>query len=82
MTRKSRIVARFAAVSDALREHVHAGLRRLAGVPGFIGASYFDLDMKRLGEAHDWTLTPRRSEANFAYYARRALRNHPDTLTN
>lgn len=33
-------------------------------------------------EAHDWTLTPRRSEANFAYYARRALRNHPDALTN
>lgn len=32
-------------------------------------------------EAHDWTLTPKRSEANFAYYARRALRNHPDVLT-
>ncbi len=32
-------------------------------------------------EAHDWTLTPKRSLANFAYYARRALANHPDTLT-
>ncbi|WP_422742596.1 aldolase [Mycobacterium sp. WMMD1722] len=31
-------------------------------------------------EAHDWTLTPKRSVANFAYYARRALRHHPDTL--
>ncbi|MGW0161274.1 aldolase [Mycobacterium sp. NPDC003323] len=32
-------------------------------------------------EAHDWTLTPKRSQANFAYYARRALAAHPDTLT-
>lgn len=32
-------------------------------------------------EAHDWTLTPKRSEANFAYYARRAIRNHPDVVT-
>lgn len=32
-------------------------------------------------EAHDWTLLPTRSQANFAYYARRALRNHPDALT-
>jgi L-fuculose-phosphate aldolase len=31
-------------------------------------------------EAHDWTLTPRRSAANFAYYARRALTRHPDAL--
>ncbi len=31
-------------------------------------------------EAHDWTLTPRRSQANFAYYARKALRNHPDAV--
>ncbi|WP_433608355.1 aldolase [Prescottella agglutinans] len=31
-------------------------------------------------EAHDWTLTPKRSEANFAYYARRALVRHPDAL--
>ncbi|MEV4156821.1 aldolase [Nocardia salmonicida] len=31
-------------------------------------------------EAHDWTLTPRRSQANFAYYARRALRSHPDVI--
>lgn len=33
-------------------------------------------------EAHDWTLSPERSQANFAYYARRALARHPDTLTN
>jgi L-fuculose-phosphate aldolase len=33
-------------------------------------------------EAHDWTLTPARSKANFAYYARRALRHHPDVLTS
>jgi L-fuculose-phosphate aldolase len=33
-------------------------------------------------EAHDWTLTPRRSIANFAYYARRALDRHPDTLAH
>lgn len=32
-------------------------------------------------EAHDWTLTPKRSQANFAYYARRALTRHPDALT-
>jgi L-fuculose-phosphate aldolase len=32
-------------------------------------------------EAHDWTLTPRRSVANFAYYARRALQQHPDALS-
>lgn len=31
-------------------------------------------------EAHDWTLTPSRSRANFAYYARRALNRHPDAL--
>jgi L-fuculose-phosphate aldolase len=31
-------------------------------------------------EAHDWTLTPARSRANFAYYARRALARHPDVL--
>jgi L-fuculose-phosphate aldolase len=33
-------------------------------------------------EAHDWTLTPRRSAANFAYYARRALTRHPDALSS
>src|ERR1700733_14320882 len=32
-------------------------------------------------EAHDWTLTPKRSQANFAYYARRALGRHPDVLS-
>ncbi|MCU1642329.1 MAG: aldolase [Nocardia sp.] len=31
-------------------------------------------------EAHDWTLRPKRSEANFAYYARRVLRRHPDVF--
>lgn len=33
-------------------------------------------------EAHDWTLTPTRSQANFAYYARRALAKHPDALAS
>src|ERR1700722_6903411 len=33
-------------------------------------------------EAHDWTLTPQRSRANFAYYARRALARHPDALSD
>lgn len=32
-------------------------------------------------QAHDWTLLPRRSAANFAYYARRALAGHPDAIT-
>ncbi|OBJ68269.1 aldolase [Mycobacterium sp. 1274756.6] len=32
-------------------------------------------------EAHDWTSTPQRSRANFAYYARRALARHPDAIT-
>ncbi|GAB1578889.1 aldolase [Bordetella petrii] len=31
-------------------------------------------------EAHDWILTPKRSQIGFAYYARRALRAHPDVL--
>ena len=31
-------------------------------------------------EAHDWTLTPKRSAANFAYYARRAIAQHPEAL--
>jgi L-fuculose-phosphate aldolase len=31
-------------------------------------------------EAHNWTSTTKRNQANFAYYARRALRNHPDVL--
>jgi L-fuculose-phosphate aldolase len=33
-------------------------------------------------EAHDWTLTPQRSQANFAYYARRALARHRDALSD
>ncbi|MDG3010900.1 aldolase [Rhodococcus sp. D2-41] len=39
------------------------------------------LPPKLAQEAHGWTLVPRRSEANFAYYARRALRRHPDAIT-
>ncbi|MEN5160189.1 aldolase [Achromobacter spanius] len=31
-------------------------------------------------EAHDWILTPKRSQVGFSYYARRALRTHPDVL--
>lgn len=31
-------------------------------------------------EAHDWTLTSRRSTANFNYYARKALRSHPGAI--
>ncbi|WP_445398431.1 aldolase [Streptomyces sp. LE64] len=38
------------------------------------------LDPALAREAHDWTSTDRRSRANFAYYARRALRNHPDCV--
>ncbi|OBC07286.1 aldolase [Gordonia sp. 852002-50395_SCH5434458] len=32
-------------------------------------------------EAHDWTLTPARSRANFSYYARRTLAAHRDVLS-
>jgi L-fuculose-phosphate aldolase len=32
-------------------------------------------------EAHDWTLLPNRSAANFAYYVRRARAGHPDAIT-
>ncbi|WP_137940089.1 aldolase [Chitinivorax sp. B] len=32
-------------------------------------------------EAHDWISTPKRHQATFAYYARRSLRHHPDSLT-
>ncbi|MFF1869870.1 aldolase [Streptomyces sp. CB03911] len=32
-------------------------------------------------EAHDWTSTPKRSQASFAYYARRALTTHQDCFT-
>lgn len=39
------------------------------------------LDPELAREAHDWTSTDRRSKANFAYYARKALRGHPDCLT-
>jgi len=40
------------------------------------------LPEKLAREAHDWTLTPQRSQANFAYYARRALARHPDALSD
>ncbi|AJC52930.1 hypothetical protein [Streptomyces sp. 769] len=39
------------------------------------------LDPALAREAHDWTSTDRRSKANFAYYARKALRSHPDCVT-
>ncbi|MFJ9179462.1 aldolase [Streptomyces sp. NPDC102360] len=39
------------------------------------------LDPELAREAHDWTSTEQRSKANFAYYARRALRNHPDCVS-
>lgn len=39
------------------------------------------LPEKLAREAHNWTLTPQRSRANFAYYARRALVRHPDALS-
>jgi L-fuculose-phosphate aldolase len=31
-------------------------------------------------EAHQWTSTPKRNAVAFGYYARRAMRNHPDCL--
>ncbi|MDH2329184.1 aldolase [Cereibacter sp. SYSU M97828] len=31
-------------------------------------------------EAHDWLLKPKRSQVTFAYYARKALRGHPDCI--
>ncbi|WP_409434308.1 aldolase [Mycobacterium sp. SMC-14] len=40
-----------------------------------------ELPEKLAREAHDWTLLPKRSQANFAYYARRALAGHPDAIT-
>ncbi|MFZ3599374.1 aldolase [Streptomyces sp. BH104] len=39
------------------------------------------LDPELAREAHDWTSTDQRSKANFAYYARRALRSHPDCVS-
>ncbi len=41
-----------------------------------------ELPEKLAREAHDWTLRPERSRANFAYYARRALARHPDVFSN
>lgn len=40
-----------------------------------------ELPEKLAREAHDWTLLPARSKANFAYYARRALAAHPDAVS-
>jgi len=40
-----------------------------------------ELPERRAREAHDWTLNSKRSQANFAYYVRRALARHPDVLT-
>jgi L-fuculose-phosphate aldolase len=40
------------------------------------------LPEKLAREAHDWTLNPQRSRANFAYYARRALARHADALSD
>lgn len=31
-------------------------------------------------EAHDWLSTERRSKVNFAYYARKVLKSHPETI--
>ena len=39
-----------------------------------------ELPEKLAREAHDWTLLPNRSAANFAYYARRALAAHPAVI--
>ncbi|GGZ22624.1 putative class II aldolase [Streptomyces olivaceoviridis] len=55
-----------------------ARLQLLAMAAGTIQP--LDPDLAR--EAHDWTSTDRRSKANFAYYARKALRNHSDCLTS
>jgi L-fuculose-phosphate aldolase len=41
-----------------------------------------ELPQRLAREAHDWTLTPARSRAHFAYYARRALARHPEVLTS
>ncbi|CAM5324906.1 MULTISPECIES: aldolase [Streptomyces] len=55
-----------------------ARLQLLAMAAGTIQP--LDPDLAR--EAHDWTSTDRRNKANFAYYARKSLRNHPDCLTS
>jgi L-fuculose-phosphate aldolase len=31
-------------------------------------------------EAHDWLSTDKRNKVNFAYYARKALKNHSDCI--
>ena len=53
-----------------------ARLHLLASAAGKIKEIPADLGK----EAHDWLLGKKRVEATFAYYARRALREHPDCL--
>lgn len=53
-----------------------ARLQLLAMAAGTIQSLPHDL----AAEAHDWVLTPKRSQATFAYYARRALRADPDCI--
>ena len=55
------------------------GTRRLAAMAA---GTIAELPPRLAREAHDWTLRPKRSQANFAYYARRALARHPDALTS
>lgn len=53
-------------------------MRRARSSPGTVK----ELPEELAREAHDWTLSPQRSRANFAYYARSALLRHADVLTN
>ena len=56
-----------------------AFLKDWPGVP--VGNEEGEIISAALGrEAHDWILTPKRSQVGFSYYARRALRSHPDVL--
>jgi L-fuculose-phosphate aldolase len=55
-----------------------AGLQLAAMAAGTVK----ELPEELAREAHDWTLSPARSRANFAYYARRALTRHPDVLSS
>ncbi|WNO07593.1 aldolase [Teredinibacter sp. KSP-S5-2] len=38
------------------------------------------LPMELAAEAHDWVSTPKRNQVNFSYYARQALKNHPNCI--
>jgi hypothetical protein len=57
------------------------GVRSSAVAVRIIAGTIKELPERRAREAHDWTLRPQRSRANFAYYARRAVARHPDVLT-